>query len=204
MDAEQISLISDIVVGVSAVFVAGVAFFGLQTWRKELTGKAKFEIARNTTLLSSRLKAEFQDAVNIFTSSAESIGRVKSESETPEESQVLNEWYARGHHLQPLSDDLRKFIELSWESEVVLGEVAGAQVSETLKIYRKSFAELSSAIYSYFETRRHEVVSNRPYENQDWLNNLHHIIYQLPDSDYLKNIESINEELASVLKRYVR
>jgi chromate transport protein ChrA len=51
MDANTVSMISDIVVGFSALVVAIVAFFGLRTWRKELTGKAKYEIARNIVTL---------------------------------------------------------------------------------------------------------------------------------------------------------
>lgn len=109
MDAEQVSIISDIVIGLSAVFVAIVAFYGLQTWRRELTGKAKFEVARKAMLLGIRLKAGFQGAVDMFSSSTESTERTNKESETPEEKRVLDEWYARGRRLQPLVEDLRKF-----------------------------------------------------------------------------------------------
>jgi len=44
---DTFSIIKDIVLGLSAVAVALIAWQGLKTWRKELTGKARFETARN-------------------------------------------------------------------------------------------------------------------------------------------------------------
>ena len=75
MDAELVSLVSDIVVGLCAVVVAVVAFFGLRTWRKELTGKAQFEVARDMMLLGLKLDADFQWVRYPLTSSRGSTGR---------------------------------------------------------------------------------------------------------------------------------
>jgi len=56
----MISLASDVIVGLSAAFVAAMAFLGLSTWRKEIAGKAKFEIARNIILLGLKLDADWR------------------------------------------------------------------------------------------------------------------------------------------------
>jgi len=130
MDAELISLVRDIVVGVSALVVAIIAFLGLRTWRKELTGKAKFDIARNVMLLGLKLKAHFEWARNPFTYSTEYIGRSRQENEPPNVSQVLDEWYARGSRLKPLQEDLVKIQEASWEAKILLSKDAGKRVSE--------------------------------------------------------------------------
>jgi len=52
MDAELVSLVSDIVVGLCAIAVAIVAVFGLRTWRKELKKKS---IQPKMTIFSNAL-----------------------------------------------------------------------------------------------------------------------------------------------------
>ncbi len=94
MDGELVSIASDITIGVSALVVAIVAFCGLRTWRRELTGKAKFEVARNVMSSSLRLRDQFKWARFPITSSAESVGRSRQEDENAEVSRVLDIWYA--------------------------------------------------------------------------------------------------------------
>ena len=109
----MLALISDIVVGMSAVTVAVVAFFGLRTWRKELTGKARFEAARNLMHLGFRLQYGFERARNPFTSTAETVARQKGDGETTGEAVIRDEWYSRSRRLEPLSEDLTRFQEAS-------------------------------------------------------------------------------------------
>lgn len=204
MDAELVSIASDIAVGVSALTVAGVAFFGVRRWRKELTGKAKFDAARNVMLLGFRLNAGFESARNPFTYSTEYTGRSRQENEPSDVSQVLDEWYARGSRLKPLQEDLVKIQETSWEAEILLGEDSSKRVSEAITVYRRSYAELSAAIYSYFETRREEVVRSDPYKDQDWLRELHKIIYLRTEDDFSKRIEEATTNLKTALQPYVK
>lgn len=204
MDAEMVSLISDIVVGVSAFGVAVIAFFGLRTWRKELTGKAKFTLAHDAMLLGFKLKARFEWARDMFTHSVEFTGRSRQENETPNVSQVLDEWYARANRLKPLHEDLIKIQEASWEAQILLDKDSSNRVSEAVTVYRHGYAELSSAIYSHFETRRHEATTGRPYKDQDWLEKLHKIIYAPPEDDFSKQIDEATTKLKSALQAYVK
>ena len=204
MDAELVSLISDIAIGVSAIFVAFMAFFGLRTWRKELTGKAKFTLARDVMLLGFKLKAHFEGARDLFTYSTEYTGRSRQENEPPNVSQVLNEWYARANRLKPLHENLIKIQEASWEAQILLSEDSSNRVSETVAVYRHRYGELSSTIYSYFETRRHEAATERPYKDQDWLEKLHKIIYAQPEDDFSKQIDEATTKLETALQTYVK
>jgi len=204
MDAELVSIASDIAVGISALIVAGVAFFGVRRWRKELTGKAKFDTARHIMLLGFRLNAGFESARNPFTFSTEHTGRSRQENEAANVSQVLDEWYARGSRLKPLHEDLLKIQEASWEAEILLDEDSSKQVSEAVAVYRDSYAELSSAIYSYFETRREEVVQSEPYKDQDWLKELHKTIYLGTTDDFSKRVEEATTKLKTTLHTYVK
>lgn len=204
MDAETVSLISHIAIGVSAIFVAVMAFLGLRTWRKELTGKAKFALARDVMLLGFKLKAHFEDARNPFTYSTEYTGRSWQESESPGVSQVLNEWYARANRLKPLQENLIKIQGASWEAHILLGEDSSKPVSEAVAVYRRNFAELSLAIHSCFETRKQEVKTGIPFKEQDWLKELHKTIYSRTDDDFSKQIEEATTKLESALQAYVK
>jgi len=204
MDTECISLARDIVVGVSALVVATVAFLGLRTWRRELTGKAKFDLARNTMLLALKLKADFEWARNPGGWSWEYAGRTWQESESPGVKEVLNQWYAKNQRLEPLVENLQKFQEVSWEAEIVLGEDSSKRVSEALAIYRRSYGELSSAIDSYFETRHEEAIGHDVSMHQDWLKELRKVIFSAKDDDFSKQIDKAIEQLAPALKTYVK
>jgi len=204
MDVELVSLTSHIAIGVSAVVVAVIAFFGLRTWRKELTGKAKFEVARNVMLLGFKLRADFEWARNPFTRSWESADRPRQENEPERESSVLNEWYARNHRLQPLVENLQKLQEVHWEAEILLSEDSSKSVSEGLIIYRSSYGDLSSAIHSFFDARRQEATTGMPFGDQNWLRELERKVYSRPDDDFSKRIEEATKQLAPALKAYVK
>jgi len=204
MDAELISLLSDIAIGVSAVAVASVGVFGLRTWRKELTGKAKFDVARNVMLLGFKLKDDFQWATSPFTSSGESVGRPRKENESSSESIVLNEGYARQRRLQPLVEDLQKLQTTGWEAGILLGEDSRKSVSEAIEIFRHSYGELASAIESYFEERYKEAIGTSVNIDQGWLRELRRTIYSASRGGLLNQIDEAIAQLADTLKPYVK
>lgn len=204
MEAELVSLLSDIAIGVAAVVVAVVGVFGLCTWRKELTGKAKFNVARNVMLLAFKLKADFEWATNPMTSSGEFVDRPHGEKESPDESRVLDEWHARQRRLQPLVEDLQKLQTAGWEAEILLGEDSGKSVSEAIGIFRRNYAELATAIESYFEETYREASRTSESIDRGWLKGLKKIIYSASSGDLLKQIDKATAELASTLKAYVK
>ena len=204
MYVEPVSIASDIAIGVSALAVAIVAFFGLRTWRKELTGKAKFDIARNVILLGSKLRANFEWVRWLSTPVWESAERPRKNNESSGESQVLDEWYAKSHRLQPLIENLRKLQELSWQAQVLLSEDSSKCVEEVFAVYRSSYADLASAIDSYFRTRYDEAKIGSLLGDQDWLQELHKKIYGIPDDDFSKQINDATKRLAPALKVYVK
>jgi hypothetical protein len=62
-----VTVIGNVVVGLSAVVVAIVAVIGLRQWRVELTGRTKFELARKIALLAYQFRDELHAARNPFT-----------------------------------------------------------------------------------------------------------------------------------------
>jgi len=204
MDAELVSIASDIAIGVSALIVAGVAFFGLRTWRRELTGKAKFDIARNVMSLARKVKGDFAQARHPVGWSWEYASRTRQENESPLASEVLDLWYAKNQRLKPLAENLQKLQEVSWEAEIVLGEDASKSVSEAFTILRERYAELSSAVNSYFDTRLDEAVKGSMYKDQDWLKELSKEIYGTESDNFSKRIDEATSQLDSTLKAYVK
>lgn len=200
----MVSIISDIIVGVSAAIVAIVVFFGLRTWRKELTGKATFDIARNIMLLGIKLDADFQRVRHPIISSMEFIDRQRKEDESKEESSLLNEWHARWTRLRPLFENLQKLQELGWEAEVVMNEESGKQVLEAIKIFKESYATLITAIEFYFEERHNEIVTGEKFSDQDYLREVRREIYPPRDDKISKAIREANTMLASALTMYVK
>jgi hypothetical protein len=198
------SLIRDIIVAISAAIVAILAFWGVNRWRKEIAGKAKFELVRNIMLINSKFVNSFISARNIFTYSGESVGRERKEGESVQETQTLNEWYARANRVRSMAENLEKLQELGWEAESLLDSESSKQVTETIKIYRKSYAEVLTSINSYFQTRHEEIMNNRPYRDQEWLNQLHKEIYGLDNDDISQKIIEAKEKLATVLKKFVK
>jgi len=202
---EPVSIARDIVVTLSAIAVAIAASVGIRTWRKELTGKAKFEVARNIMQLASKLRDDFGRARNPLTYHPfESADRVPKASETAAESTVLDEWHARTKRLQPLVENLRQFQEASWEAEIVLDEGASSHVSSAFEVYRQHYAELLSSIDSYFRVTHQESVSGKQYQDKKWLESLHETIYSRPDDEFSKQIDEATKQLGPVLKMYVK
>jgi hypothetical protein len=199
-----ISLVSDIVVAISAIIVAILAFWGLNKWRREISGKAKFDLVRQIMRNNSEFENNFLGARNPFTHGGELVGRERKEGESSRETEIMNEWYARFNRLKVVSESLVKLQELGWEAESLLDIESSKQVTETIKIYRNAYASLITSINSYFETRRREITTNNMYRDQEWLTKLHKEIYGLENDERSKEITAAKEKLANVLKKYVR
>jgi len=199
-----ISIIKDIFLGLSAIAIAVLAWLGLKTWRRELTGKAKFETARNMMHIGYKLKADLEFVRNPFTYSYESADRTKQSEESDNESQVLDEWHAKSKRLNPVTESLNKLIELQWESEILLDEHDVQSIKEAVQSFRESYAELSSAISSYFDTTYKQARARQPYKDQEWLKELHHTIYSVGEDDLSKKVDEATEKLSSALKQYVK
>jgi len=67
------------ITAVSAVITAGIAIYGLSTWRKEMSGKARFQIARKLMVEAIRVREGFSWVRFPITASEEAIGRPKAQ-----------------------------------------------------------------------------------------------------------------------------
>ncbi len=101
-------------------------------------------------------------------------------------------------------ESLNKAIEAQWEAEILLDEDSVQQVKTAIQSYRESYAELASAIESYFDVRRNEAKSGDQYRNQDWLRELRNIIYSSADDDFSRKVDDATNQISEALKKFVR
>ncbi len=196
------SVVKDVILALSAVVVAVIAFLGLRTWRRELTGKAKFECARKLMQLGYEMRSNFSAARNPFGYAR--IDRKEDENETGKESQVINQWEERRNLAKPLSESINKIIEAQWEAEILLSEASSKSVEEAVQLYRECYGELSSAIASYFDIKYNEARGRQVAQHQDWLRELSKTIYGGSPDDFSRKVDEATNKLSSALKQYVK
>jgi len=202
--ADILSIVRDVVLGLSAIAVAFFAWLGLKTWRRELTGRARFETARNMMRIGFELKDNFGWVRHPLTKSYEYADRTTQSEESDAESQVLNEWHAKTKRLNSVVESLNKIIEVQWEAEILLNEISVQSIKEAIQSYRESYGDLSSAISTYFEIRYDEAQTKELYKDPKWLRGLKKIIYSATNDDFSQKIDEATEKLSSALKQYVK
>jgi hypothetical protein len=200
----MVNTMIDIVVAISAIVVAVAAAVGISTWRKELTGKAIFEAAKKMMASAYRVIDSYQWTVSLMTSSSESIDRPRQSSESEAMNLLLNEWYAKGKRFESLRQNYNNLSEANWEVRTILGPDAAKRIGELVVLIKGEIANLSSAIYAHFDIRRAEVDSGRNPRDAEFVQKMHRIVYQSPDSDEIKKLNSLVSDLDKELAPYLR
>ena len=199
-----LATVKDIVVGVSALAVAVVAIKGLQTWRRELAGKAQFEVARKLIVLGNEIRQDFARARSPFTRSWEFHGRARQDEESETKALLLNEWFAHENRLTPLREHFVGLQEVGWEVDAVFDASASGSVGRAIETYRVCHGELAATIEGYFsfqvEAADHEISE----EHGAWLKGLRPIIYSREDDDFSRTVHAATEELIAAVKQSVR
>jgi len=199
----ELSMLANVVVSVSSGLVALAALYGLFTWRREITGKAKFDAARNVAFLSLKVSEDFMWVRFPLASSTEATGRSQRENESPREKQILDGWYIRAHRLEILREDLFKLQTAVWEAEIVLGASTNESVTRALGIFRESFGDLASAIEDYFDGELNQAKGCGMDINPALLKDLRQIIYSRPNDDLSKRVEQAKAQILTSVKRYL-
>jgi hypothetical protein len=202
--AEVVSSVSNTFVAAASVLVAAAALYGLFTWRRELTGKARFEVARKVALLSYEINAAFKWARSPYSPSAEAAARPKREDESSGEARVLDEWFLRSNRTQTLREKLATLQAAGWEAEVIFGKTAGQDISDSITKFRKCFGELASSVDSLFEARLRQAQSRETNVDPDWVNGLRKTVYSAEGDDLSRHVETAHNNLLSSLRSYLR
>ena len=199
---ELISVLSDIVVGISAVVAIIAGIFGFKKWRAELMAKAKLEVARKVAVLAQKFRDEFNWVRSPFTYGGEFAERQKGDYETNEEDQVNDEYFARTNRLRSLQETVRDLRVARWEAELILDEGIG----KLIEPIEGAFRELSKAIREYFSMRLDWSTSNR--RDLGWDDERHQshfkTVYGMTDDEIGESVDAAVNALLEELKRYIK
>lgn len=204
MTEQVVSSVSNAIVALASILVAAVALYGLFTWRREMTGKARFDVARKAVLLSYEISEAFKWARFPYASSAEAAARPRRENESPGEAQVLDDWFLRSNRIEALREKLAGLQAAGWEADVILGKTAGQVISDSIVTFRKCFGELASSVNSLFEVRLRQAQGQKPNVDPDWVNGLRKTVYSADGDDLSKQVETATNNLLSSLRTYLR
>ncbi|MFC1964748.1 hypothetical protein ACFLWG_01925 [Chloroflexota bacterium] len=148
--------VRDVVVALSAGTVAIAALLGLRAWKKELTGKARFETANHMWRLGSEFGARLTGIRLFRPRPVEWADRVPSQGETYRVTNVLNDRHAIEKRLISVRESLDKIIQVQWEAELLLPESSAQSVKEVVQSYGEIYLEIVAAVVVFFDTRFRE------------------------------------------------
>jgi len=196
------SIFSNLATGITAIVLVVVAIQGLRSWRHQMVGQNRYTSARQLLLLARRFRAAFARSRSPFGWSNEYIGRERLQNESPYQSRVLDEQYARVNRLRPAADILSELEQAAWEAEIVTGE----ELIQIVQPFADVVRELNIAINQMFGSQLQ--AANSPDTSPLWEIvkefDQTELIYQ-PGEDELN--ERVNEALRTLerkLKKYIK
>ena len=160
MTPEQAAWFNDILSGVATAVMVILAGLGLNTWRKQLTGTADYELARRLLRSVYRVRDEITRTRSPMMSGGETAAAVSASGEKLTESneEANKRMYeitydARWRRLNEVISD--------FETDLTEAEVLwGAVMVEHARRMRKSITKLSLAIRDHLRARRREPTSD--------------------------------------------
>ena len=197
--------LTDIINKIAVAVAAVLGIIGLWKWRAELIGKTKFEVARKMILLALQFRDEYGRTRNAWTYPGEWSDRKTSDDETRNESQVLNEYYARSRRLIPLQETLRKFYEVSWEAEVILSD----KDAELVQLFEKLFKDLYVTMEMFFDAQLNQAKNSLLGKfvddvSNDQMKNWRKIIYGISEDEISKLADDAADTVKKQLRKYIR
>lgn len=144
-----IGMASNCLLGLGAFVTAGAAIAALTTWRKELRGKAQFELARRIVFLAHQYQEAFLKAQRAPLEPSEWAGRVHQmdEDRWPELTRIRNEQFAHGQRVMGLRHPLTQLEQAGWDMTLVIGE----DETSLLAPFDEAWRSLRQATDIYFD-----------------------------------------------------
>ena len=144
---ELVQVIADLTVTLTGLVIAIVAVCGISQWRRELQGKARFDVVRRLTYSALEFRDRYKRARSMWTDPSESAVRQAHPDESQAETRHRNEYSARFRRLEPLQETLRNMYQAKWEGQIILGD---HDLEGMIKPFEKAFNDLYFAVGTYF------------------------------------------------------
>jgi hypothetical protein len=195
---QYIGLAKDIAGLLASIVIAAVAIYGVSQWRREMRGRARFDVAKKMAYEAFSFRDHYNRARGLFTHYSESADREKLPEEEKEETHWRDEHYARRRRIQPLQEALRNLYQSSWEAGIIFDEC----LTGLIQPFEDKFMELLVAIDTYFSryierTSKGQTVSieDHPLIQKDFK-----VIYGTADDDFSKEVDTITNNFVSRLR----
>jgi hypothetical protein len=137
---ETWSTISNIAIGVAAIIATIAGYIGFQQWRREMKGKAQFDLVVGLARLAMKYRSEFNYARNPVIFSSEYANRPAVENESHEEKLENDGFYARMSRFNPLAETTQQLELYGWESSVFCDTKIQQLVKPLITLYKEFWA----------------------------------------------------------------
>jgi hypothetical protein len=146
---EIIAAIKDVLVALAAAITAIVAIVGLTSWRRELKGKAEFEVARNLIRATYALRDAVQDSRAPFVSGGEfPSGYGHANPSSDDEAQAFG--YVFKKRWTPVSKAVQEVDTQTLEAEAFWG----AEIRSKTDTLRQCVGELRAAMVAFVDDKK--------------------------------------------------
>jgi len=199
-----VTLIKDIITGLSALTAAVIAMLGLQAWKRQLKGKTEYELAQKFLRGVYKIREAFAWVRNPFQSAAE-ISQAMKEANLEDLSASDSKYRPRSEaavyqkRFQKVSEAFLELESIMLEAETLWGE----GVREYIKSLRTHSADLLVAIQMYISDMEHNV----PYDEEKY-NKRMAIMYAITDGSredpFANEVKKTIKEIESFLKPRLR
>ncbi|HAO07899.1 MAG TPA: hypothetical protein DCQ50_13165 [Chryseobacterium sp.] len=135
----NIKLYLDIIQGLSVTVVSIVAVYGISSWRRETKWKRKYELAEEVLSCFYEISDKFDIIRSPANYSGEGKTRKRAESETPEESEILDSAYVIFERYEKEKAPFIKLRSLKYRFMALFGGKAGEPFNEIEKLTRRLF-----------------------------------------------------------------
>ena len=148
---DTMTIIRDFALATASIATVFIALEGLHTWRRELRGKAHFEVARGLIYSTYDLRNKIESCRSRFIAAQEfpkDYYDVKGDP-TPE-NQAKGYAYVYRNRWQPILDSLKEFDAQSLEAEALWG----ADIKSKTDNFRRCSTTLFVAIEAFIENEQ--------------------------------------------------
>lgn len=155
MAVEYITGIKDICLSIAAITAAMVAISGLKSWKKELRGRADFEIARSLIRATYKLRDEITYSRSPFTSANEFPAEYDPLDKTSDNE--AEAWaFVFTNRWKPIANAIQEFEAQTLEAEALWGQ----EIKDTAFELKRCSQSLRAAM--------EVMVSNKASNNEDF------------------------------------
>jgi len=146
---ETVSLVKDAIPAIAAVLTTAFAIWGLNSWRRELKGRAQFDVARSLIKATYQVREALQNCRSRLITHGESPewyrGALAKQPHThEEEAEAWSFIYRR--RWEPVSKTLQEFDSSTLEAEVLWGSTIRQRTDELRQRVRNLYVHIEAFV----------------------------------------------------------